>query len=135
MAEKMTPTTRTYINQMAAVMQRLEWDIHHPVARDGRVPPAWKEIWQNRTQKKARISLWVDADVVKFFKSLGPGYGPKMNAVLRAFMLSRLAGLLEGDDLLESARETWMGQKKPQLHEMMAEMERLSRMARGEASS
>jgi len=34
---------------------------------------------------KASISLRVDADVLKWFKSQGPGYQTRINAVLRAF--------------------------------------------------
>lgn len=34
---------------------------------------------------KASISLRVDADVLEWFRSQGPGYQTKINAVLRAF--------------------------------------------------
>jgi uncharacterized protein (DUF4415 family) len=34
---------------------------------------------------KTSIALRVDADVVEWFKSQGPGYQTRMNAVLRAF--------------------------------------------------
>ena len=34
---------------------------------------------------KTAIALRVDADVVDWFKSQGPGYQTRMNAVLRAF--------------------------------------------------
>ena len=34
---------------------------------------------------KAAISLRVDADVLDWFKSQGPGYQTRINAVLRAF--------------------------------------------------
>jgi len=34
---------------------------------------------------KATISLRVDADVLEWFKSGGPGYQTRINAVLRAF--------------------------------------------------
>lgn len=34
---------------------------------------------------KASISLRLDADVLQWFKSQGPGYQTRMNAVLRAF--------------------------------------------------
>jgi uncharacterized protein (DUF4415 family) len=34
---------------------------------------------------KASIALRVDADVLEWFKSQGPGYQTRMNAVLRAF--------------------------------------------------
>lgn len=34
---------------------------------------------------KASVSLRIDADVLEWFKSQGPGYQTRMNAVLRAF--------------------------------------------------
>ena len=34
---------------------------------------------------KSSVSLRVDADVLAWFKSQGPGYQTRMNAVLRAF--------------------------------------------------
>lgn len=36
-------------------------------------------------EPKASISLRLDADVLEWFKSTGPGYQTRMNAVLRAF--------------------------------------------------
>ena len=36
-------------------------------------------------QSKASISLRVDADVLAWFKTQGPGYQTRINAVLRAF--------------------------------------------------
>lgn len=37
-------------------------------------------------QKKALLSLRVDADVLEWFKSQGAGYQSRMNALLRAYM-------------------------------------------------
>ena len=37
---------------------------------------------------KKAISLRVDEDVLDYFRSLGPGYQTRMNAVLRSFMKS-----------------------------------------------
>jgi uncharacterized protein (DUF4415 family) len=34
---------------------------------------------------KASISLRIDADVLEWFKSTGPGYQTRINAVLRAY--------------------------------------------------
>ena len=124
-APKLTKTQTGYLNQMIAAMQRFEWDMHSPLAQAGRIPAEWREIWEKRRAKKQRISLWVDADVVKFFRSLGPGYGPRMNDVLRSFMLARLAGLIEGEDLAAEARENWMGKPKPSVAEALVTLERL----------
>lgn len=36
--------------------------------------------------KKSLLSLRVDSDVIAWFKSQGPGYQSRMNALLRAYM-------------------------------------------------
>ena len=44
---------------------------------------------------RQRLTLRLDEDVIKWFKGVGCGYQPRMNAVLRYYMLSRRARLLE----------------------------------------
>lgn len=57
------------------------------------VPELGEEFWRNaklvnsRPRKKA-VSLRIDEDVIAFFKEGGDGYQPRMNQVLRSFMLS-----------------------------------------------
>lgn len=47
---------------------------------------AWVEaVLRDQTRKKL-ISLRVDPEVIAFFKSQGPGYQTRMNAVLTAYM-------------------------------------------------
>jgi uncharacterized protein (DUF4415 family) len=41
---------------------------------------------------KERVTLRLDADVLDWFRSAGPGYQTRINAVLRAFMKTRRAG-------------------------------------------
>lgn len=56
-----------------------EWDptmFARAVARKGLKP----------VPKKALLSLRVDADVIEWFRSQGPGYQSRMNALLRAYM-------------------------------------------------
>jgi uncharacterized protein (DUF4415 family) len=36
--------------------------------------------------KKALLSLRIDSDVIEWFRSQGPGYQSRMNALLRAYM-------------------------------------------------
>ncbi|MEM7641036.1 MAG: BrnA antitoxin family protein [Pseudomonadota bacterium] len=100
-------------SDMIRAMHAFEWDMHSTITRAGRLPSEWREIWETRSAKKERVTLRVDADVVRFFKSMGDGYGPRMNAVLRSFMQARLAGLIEGEDLAASYREDWMGAPRP----------------------
>ena len=66
------------------------------------IPAEWHSIWRERDRrdaKKTRVSLTLDADVVRFFKAMGAGYQPRINRVLRAFMHDRLAGLVDGPEV------------------------------------
>ena len=68
------------------------------------LPKDWDDIWQDRDRrdaKRTKITIDLDADVVRFFKGLGPGYQVRINRVLRAFMHFRLAKLIEGPDTMD----------------------------------
>ena len=49
----------------------------------------WKDAQVVMPQPKRAISLRIDNDVLKWFKSHGRGYQTRMNAVLRAYMQAR----------------------------------------------
>lgn len=59
------------------------------------IPELGKEFFENALlempEKKKAISLRVDTDVLKWFKSQGESYQTRMNAILRAFMRSQKA--------------------------------------------
>lgn len=90
---------------MMEAMARFEWDMHHKIATHLRIPQDWHEISQRRESKKVKITMSVDEDVVKWFKSMGPGYQPRMNDMLRSFMHAKLMGLLKGEDTKDAYRE------------------------------
>jgi uncharacterized protein (DUF4415 family) len=48
---------------------------------------AWVEASLREQTRKTLISLRVDPEVLEYFKSQGPGYQTRMNAVLAAYML------------------------------------------------
>ncbi|WP_375551683.1 BrnA antitoxin family protein [Rhodophyticola porphyridii] len=104
---------------MMEAMRRFEWDMHHKIATHLRIPQDWHEISQRRERRKTKICFSVDEDVVKWFKSMGPGYQPRMNDVLRAFMHAKLMGLLKGDDTKDAYREgLYAGSKRANWGEM-----------------
>ncbi len=111
------------VGEMIAMLERFHWDMAHTATRERHLPDEWREVWQERSSKKRKVSLYVDDDVYRLFKSMGAGMGPRMNIVLGAFVRARLAGLLEGEDLLEEYRENWMGKPKPNVAEIMARLE------------
>ncbi len=87
---------RAHFNYFLDVMTDIEWDLQQPLLARERVPPLWHEIARNRLpKKKGKVTLGIEEDVVKFFRSMGRGYQPKMNDVLRAWMHGRLADLIE----------------------------------------
>jgi len=59
------------------------------------IPELSKEFFENALlelpKEKKAISLRVDIDVLKWFKSQGENYQTRMNTILRAFMKSRKA--------------------------------------------
>jgi uncharacterized protein (DUF4415 family) len=46
----------------------------------------WTRLRVTWPQKKQEVHLRVDGEVVAWFRSFGPGYQSRMNAVLRAFV-------------------------------------------------
>ncbi len=103
-------------------MRKIELDVLDVITIQKSIPKDWHEVAteaDRRDVKRARVTIALDADVVKFFKAMGSGYQPRMNRVLRAFMHMRLAKLIEGPDttdyilkpevVMKEARENWRG--------------------------
>ena len=69
-------------------------DIRRAVAADPDAAPLLDSEWFRTArieepQKKERISIKLDTDVLSFFRKQGPRYQTRINAVLRAFMAHR----------------------------------------------
>ncbi|QYK41331.1 MAG: BrnA antitoxin family protein [Paracoccaceae bacterium] len=90
---------------MADVMRRLEWDLHNTIAMTGRVPAAWHEIARAEPHSATvKVTLRLEADVVKFLKSMGEGWGPRANDILKSWMHARLAGVIRGAETVDYYR-------------------------------
>ncbi len=46
----------------------------------------WRDAKVVMPRAKKAVSMRIDADVLDWFKAQGPGYLPRMNAVLRSFV-------------------------------------------------
>lgn len=123
--KKQTPRQRAQMTYMMDVMRRLEWDLHNTIELTGRIPEAWHEIATATPRAaKVKVTLALEADVLKFFRSMGEGYGPRINDVLRSYMHARLAGVIRGAETLAHYREreaVWSGEK-PQFGEVARAM-------------
>lgn len=113
--KRQSPRQRAQTTYMMDVMRRLEWDLHNTIELTGRIPEEWHEI-ATATPRAAgvKVNLRLDADVVRFFRSMGEGYGPRINAVLKSYMHARLAGVIKGAETtahFRTRREAWSGEK------------------------
>ena len=103
--KKQTPRQRAQMSYMMDVMRRLEWDLHNSIEMTGRIPAEWHEIAQKRPASgKEKVTLRLETDVLKFFRSMGPDYGPRINDVLRSYMHARLAGVIRGAETIDHYR-------------------------------
>ena len=127
-----TKRERDALAELFSMMQQLQWDLSWRVTTEGRLPKEWGEIWRERSCAKERVTIRVDRDVLRYFKSMGDGYGPRMNRVLRAFMAAQLSGLIENEDLPTQYREAWMGEPRPRITTQMAEVFQRNGLRQGE---
>ena len=60
------------------------------------LPPEWDQVDLDAKvdPKKAKLTLWLDEDIIKYFRAMGPGYGKMVNRVLRTFVMGRIANVL-----------------------------------------
>lgn len=86
-------------HELAETMRGLEADLRWGLNDSLRLPHAWRAIAEGpAVPKKVKVTLRLDEDVVAFFRAMGMGHLTRMNAVLRTFMLARLAGLVTGPE-------------------------------------
>ncbi|SFE33428.1 BrnA antitoxin family protein [Roseivivax sediminis] len=99
--KRMTKTERIHHSFAIDAMEILESELLDKFLAGRRVPREWHTISRDRDHrdgKSVKVTIRLDADVVKFFKGIGPGYQPRINKVLRAFMHLKLAHILDGPD-------------------------------------
>ncbi|MCX8509662.1 MAG: BrnA antitoxin family protein, partial [Rhodobacteraceae bacterium] len=82
---------------LAESLKELDFHLHWRLEQSGQLPEEWQEIARERgPMPKVRVCLWVEGDVLRFFKGMGQGHTVRMAEVLRTFMHARLAGVLAG---------------------------------------
>jgi uncharacterized protein (DUF4415 family) len=96
-----TKRERTDTWAMIDAFRKVETDLHHRLIEMRTIPPEWDGIHERRRErhpKRVKVTAAFDADVVRFFKGLGPGYQWRMNEVLRAYVHGRMAKIVKGPD-------------------------------------
>ena len=101
----MTRMTRAEAAERAAyhhlgdTLKSLEAALNEGLQGGGFIPEDWRAVTQAAPEPpRARLSLRLDEDVLKFFRLMGVNYQGRINQVLRAFMLARLARVLPGPE-------------------------------------
>ncbi|WP_284162530.1 BrnA antitoxin family protein [Frigidibacter sp. SD6-1] len=119
-----TKRQRAHYHHLAEALKELEFHLSWDLAASGQLPEAWQEIARQRTpSRKVRLSLWVEEEVVRFFRAMGPGHTVRMADVLRTFMHARLAGVLSGAEGV--VYEPLTGAERRERIAMLQEMARL----------
>ena len=122
---KQTPRQRAHYTYMIDVMRRFDWDMHNRIELSDRIPALWHEIATQRPDSQVtRVNIGIEEDVLKFYKSMGKGYGPRINLVLKSFMHARLAGVIEGAETINhfKTRADIHAEAKPQFGDTAREV-------------
>lgn len=101
---KMNKTERLNWGYGVDAIKKMEYELMGYLHEFKALPREWDEIWEDddrRDPKRVKVTINLDADVVKFFKGMGAGYQTRINRVLRAYMHFRLAKLIEGPDTMD----------------------------------
>ena len=89
---------------LAETMRGLEEDLRWGLEGSLRIPPEWSEIAAEPVVPGKRlVTIRLDEDVLTFFRAMGRGHLTRINAVLRTFMLARLAGVVTGAESVSYA--------------------------------
>jgi uncharacterized protein (DUF4415 family) len=117
--------TEIAFHQLGQVLRDLETDLRWKLDGSVRIPAEWNAIAQERAQPaKDKVTLRVDADVARFFRAMGQGHLTRMNAVLRAFMLARLAEVVKAEAPIEMTPKDMEGRIRDELIAVMQGQER-----------
>ena len=81
-------------------------EIERMELRDRLIPLGWHKVEKLAPvkPKKTKLNLPLDEDMVTWFRGLGRGYQPRMNAVLRAYMHAVIA-----KEIARSGDRDWKG--------------------------
>ena len=89
----MTPTKTEAQARMYHELRELQHDLAvHWLDRS--LPEDWQGLDTSQPLKrvKDRVTIRLDADMLRWFRRLGPGYGQRINRVLRIYWMALLSG-------------------------------------------
>lgn len=94
--------------KMMIALDDLETDIRDARKREALIPWDWRDLEKTAPvrPRKKKVTVALDADVLRWFHGLGAGYHGRINAVLRTYMLALISKeVLSRRDMGEGATE------------------------------
>ncbi len=96
---KAEASRRASYHHLAETLTSLEAALNAGLTGGGFIPEDWRHVAQRAPDARgAKITIRLDEDVLKFFRLMGVNYQGRINQVLRAFMLARLAKVVPGPE-------------------------------------
>lgn len=79
--------------QMMYELEELQGQMRDAWLSDS-LPLDWDGLeWESPSPRaKTRVTIRIDSDMLRWFRKMGPGYGPRMNQILRIYWLALLGG-------------------------------------------
>ncbi|MEZ5715486.1 MAG: BrnA antitoxin family protein [Paracoccaceae bacterium] len=92
----MTETRRNAQAELTRELRALQGDLATAWV-DRSLPEGWDGLDSRDPLPvlKEKVTLRLDADMMRWFRKLGPGYGRRINRVLRIYWMSLLAGRIK----------------------------------------
>ena len=121
---------RASYHHLAETLTALEAALNDGLTGGGFIPDEWAEVAREAPQPpRERLSLRLDADVIRFFRLMGANYQGRINQVLRAFMLARLAKVVPGPEDIRyqpSRRERYERDAAEFIRQIMLQNQRMA---------
>ena len=92
----MSETARLADLRLAEELKQLQGELRE-VWIDRSLPEGWNGVALRApvAPKKEKVTLRLDADMLRWFRRLGPGYNRRINAVLRIYWEALIAGRIK----------------------------------------
>ena len=92
-----TLTQRRARRDMEAAIDTLQNEMRAKWSEDS-VPSQWNGLdsFDGITPHKTRVTIRLDADMVKWFRAMGPNYSLRINDVLRIYWKALISGHISG---------------------------------------
>lgn len=121
-----------YYYFMSVAQKRVEWEIANTLWRGWGLPAEWHEIaLAPKEGRREKVTLYLDANVMRFFRLMGRGVHPRINDVLKIWMYGRLLRLIHGPEANELfGPQGLFAAEKPKWEEAYDGDARLAELAR-----